>query len=199
MRVIEFEQGTEEWLNARLGIPTASNFSKILTASGKRSAQLEGYVNQLVSEKLTSEPAFKFTSDAIERGIELEPHARLSYIHETGRNVDLIGLCLLDDIDAGASPDGLVEDGLIEIKCPLGHTMIDYLDNPGLPGNYKPQVQGQLWVTGREWCDFYAWHPDMISMLIRVERDEEYISLLEELVEEVVNSVNVKYEKYRRK
>ena len=59
-----------------------------------------------------------------------------------------------------------------------------------LPGLYVPQVQGQLLVTGREWCDFLSYHPDMKPLLVRVERDKNYISTLHNVLLETVDRIN---------
>ena len=89
----------------------------------------------------------------------------------------------LNDLDAGCSPDGYVDtDGLVEIKCqlPKGHvqTLAYYSRNRQAPPDYIPQVQGQLWVTGREWCDLFFFHPDLPKLVIRIPRDDKYINLL---------------------
>ena len=112
-----------------------------------------------------------------------------------------VGLCLHDIIDAGASPDGLVgDDGLLEIKCPFEADIhVEYLRAQALPDKYKPQVMGQLWITGREWCDFLSYHERMKPMLVRVYRDEEYITVLEQIVNEAVKEISNLTEKYRRK
>ena len=96
-----------------------------------------------------------------------------------------------DGTDAyGGSPDGLVgDDGLIEIKCPKASTLISYHAGKALPNQYKPQVQGLLMISGRDWCDFFAWHPGLKPFLLRVHADfgyqakiaENLLKLLEEI------------------
>jgi len=117
----------------------------------------------------------------MQRGTDLEPLAKEVYELVSGESVFDIGFCKHDDLEAGCSPDGLVGDnGLLEIKCPMAHTMVGYLRAGNkLPSKYKAQVQGQMWVTHREWCDFMAYHPDMTLLLVRVERDQEFIDKLE--------------------
>lgn len=183
MRVTEHEQRSAGWFAARLGVPTASSFSKLVTPTGKKAASFDTYVNQLIAEKLTGEPTYIPATEAMQRGTDLEPFARAFYELVYDVEVFEIGLCLHDTVNAGASPDGLVgDDGLLEIKCPMASTMVGYLRDDKLPTQYIPQVQGQLWITDRDWCDFLAWHPNTRPLLIRVERDNEYISTLSELV-----------------
>jgi len=94
-----------------------------------------------------------------------------------------VGFCMHDILRCGVSPDGLIgDDGGIEIKCPKPSTHVKYLRNGKLPSEYKAQVMGCLWITGREWWDFMSYHPQMPNLLIRVHRDEEYINQLERLV-----------------
>jgi hypothetical protein len=93
--------------------------------------------------------------------------------------VEQVGLCYSDDKKFACSPDGLVgEDGGLEIKCPLVATHIGYLLNGELPSDYFQQVQGCLFVTGRKWWDFMSYSPGLKPFIIRVKRDEGFISLL---------------------
>lgn len=190
MRLIECEQGSEEWLKARLGVPSASNFSKLITMKGTLSTQAKAYVDALVAETITGESTYVKVTDAMQRGTELEPYARERYFYETGNSVEEVGFCLHDDYQAGASPDGLIgEDGGLEIKCPLGGTMVSYLRVGRLPSKYWQQVQGCLHITGRKWWDFMAYHPDMKPLIVRVERDEAFIAALDVLLIDVVKEI----------
>jgi len=190
MRLIECEQGSEEWLKARLGVPSASNFSKLITMKGTLSTQAKAYVDALVAETITGESTYVKVTDAMQRGTELEPYARERYFYETGNSVEEVGFCLHDDYQAGASPDGLIgEDGGLEIKCPLGGTMVSYLRVGRLPSKYWQQVQGCLHITGRKWWDFMAYHPDMKPLIVRVERDEAFIAALDALLIDVVKEI----------
>ncbi len=190
MRVTEYEQRSEEWFAARLGVPTASSFGRLITPTGKPSASADAYIDELIAEKITGKRIEIPTTYAMTRGTEIEPEARKNYEFINDCQVFEVGLCLHDEIDAGASPDGLVgDDGLLEIKCPLAHTHIGYLREGKLPPKYNAQVQGQLWITGREWCDFMSYHPDMKIFIVRVERDEKYIQVLEEVVTAVCSTI----------
>jgi hypothetical protein len=197
VRLIDCEQGSDEWLEARLGVPSASNFSKVLTTKGTPSTQAKSYVDALVAEAITGESTYVKVTDAMQRGTELEPYARDRYILETGNQVQEVGFCLHDDYRAGASPDGLIgEDGGLEIKSPLGGTMVSYLRGGRLPSKYYQQVQGCLYITGRKWWDFMAYHPDMKPLIVRVERDEDFISILDETLRKVVDEIETLVERY---
>jgi putative phage-type endonuclease len=197
MKIINVEQRTPEWFAARLGVPSASNFGKVITPGGKKSTQVEGYLNRLVADILTGRSEQMESSDAMQRGTELEPEAR-EYYELIAGPVQEIGFCIHDD-GFGCSPDGVVgEDGLLEIKCPLAHTQVEYLRDNCIPSIYIPQVQGQMLVMGKQWCDFLSYHPDMKPLLVRVERDEKFIAILHEALCELVERVKSSVEACRK-
>jgi YqaJ-like viral recombinase domain len=189
MRIIDIQQQTEEWERWR-NRPTASEFSSFITpARGDYSAQATGYAAKIVAKQLGvyTEPPPTYW---MEWGNEHEPNAKHAYTQHTGRAVVDVGFILPDGTDAyGGSPDGLVgDDGLIEIKCPAPETLINYHANGTFPVQYRPQVQGLLLISGRLWCDFFVFHPELTPFLIRVEPDYEYqtkmaVGLLELLKE----------------
>ena len=199
MLVSNFEQGSSEWLQSRLGKPTASNFGKLITPTGKPSTSAEGYINELIAQRITGELPEFYTNAAMERGNELEPAAKALYEFINGVEVVQVGLCLHDTLDCGASPDGLIGvDGGIEIKCPLPNTHIAYLREGVVPGKYIPQIQGCLWITGREWWDFMSYHPAMEDLIVRVERDNEYIKKLADQVERAVDIIKTESKKWSK-
>ena len=198
MRIIECEQGTPEWLQARLGIPSASSYAKLVTTTGKASAQATAYINQLVAERITGEPTFFQVTDPMQRGMDLEPQARTAYEMETGNLVIQVGFLMHDTLQAGASPDGLIgQNGGLEIKCPSAHTHVEYLRDGDLPIKYFQQVQGCLWISGRDWWDFMSYHPKMEPLIVRVFRDEEFIKALECAVIEAVQMIEILTMKFR--
>ena len=198
MRIIECEQGTPEWLQARLGVPSASSYSKLVTTTGKSSAQAEAYINQLVAERITGEATVFHVTEPMARGVELEPEARFRYEMETGNLVRQVGFLMHDTLQAGASPDGLVgENGGLEIKCPSPATHVEYLRDGNLPSKYIQQVQGCLWISGRDWWDFLSYHPKMEPLIVRVFRDEEFIKALECAVIEAVQMIELLTIKFR--
>jgi len=182
MIMLDLDQGSPEWLKARLGIPTASRFKDIITpARADRSKSSQSYLYELLAERLTNEPSDFFVSEWMQRGNELEPAARDAYAFLSGDEVTQTGIMLNDEQTIGASPDGLIsDDGGIEIKCPKPATLVRYMVEDALPDVYRPQVQGNLWISGREWWDFVAYHPGMELFIKRIYRDEAYIQKLEQ-------------------
>ena len=185
------KQGSEEWLLARLGIPTASNFDKIITSTGKESTTLPKYALELATQCLLSEPEPTYKNEAMQRGNDLEPLARQAYAEQTFSVVDdEVGF--IKNNGCIGSPDGLIgDDGLIEIKCPLATTHAKYLLDNKLPTDYVQQVQGLLWVSERKFCDFVSFHPNFKEkqlFIVRVERDETYIAELARLAQKTITT-----------
>lgn len=184
MRVITADQGTDEWKQARVGVPSGSKFADIMAKGG--GATRATYLTALALERITGVREDFKTTFAMEQGTEREPFARSAYEAHTGQFVTEIGFCMHDTMMVGVSPDGLVgKAGMTEYKCPMPKTHLEYLRlEPGkCPTAYRWQVQGQLWVTEREWCDFVSYNPDFpenAQMVIRrVVRDEIAIAELE--------------------
>ena len=178
------EQGTEDWLSLRRGKFSASTFKNLFM--GKTTQGYQDEIMRVVFERLTGESPESFSNDYMKRGNELEPHAKARYIMDTFNKVEDSGFFELNEW-VGCSPDGLIgEDGLIEIKCPKYTTMINYLLKKELPSEYKWQVHGQMWITGRKWCDFVGYHPKLPLVIVRVERDEELIKELQAEVETAI-------------
>lgn len=184
MKIIDCEQGSDEWKAARLGIPTASSFDKILSPGGKPSTQAEPYMLQLLAEIITGAPTETFKNGAMDRGTELEPEAVQFYELRNEAEAIKIGFCTDDAGTFGASPDRLIgEDGGLEIKCPLAHTHVKYLLDGKMDIGYYPQVQGNMLVTGRKWWDWMSYHPKMPALILRVPRNDKYIfSMQAELI-----------------
>jgi len=175
-------QGSDEWLQIRLGKITGSMVHNIMSngRGGKPSAMTHSYMMQLIADKLTGKPPEQFKSKEMLWGNECEGAARERYKFESGNDVDEIGFYELNDY-VGYSPDGVInDDGLLEIKCPKSTTQLHrFFEDLGLPKDYKPQVQFGLLVTGRQWCDFVSYDPRLPDssgyLITRIERDEEYI------------------------
>lgn len=186
MQVHNVEQGSPEWFAVRLGIPTASEFSKIITATGKASAQANDYMLTLVAERMLGHEVEKWQGNMwTERGKELEQEAADYYELTTGTELQKVGFVTNDAGTAGCSPDRLVgDDGLLEVKCPAAHTHLKYMMDKKLDTAYMPQLQGQLFVTGRQWVDIISYYPELKPVIIRVARNEEYISTLQKLLED---------------
>ena len=186
MKIIDFPQGSPEWLQARVGLVTASRIADVIakTKTGP-SASRAGYLGELVAERLTGQSAESgYTNADMQRGTELEPDARFAYELQTNQIVETCGLVLHPTLQAGASPDGLVgADGLLEIKCPRTHVHIDYIEGGKPPAKYIPQMAWQCICTGRAWCDFASYDPrlpeSMRLIVIRLHRDDAMIAELE--------------------
>ena len=201
MRVIDHEQGTQEWLQSRLGCPSGSGFDRLITSSGKPSTQADGYINQLIAELLTGETTEVKVTEWMQRGTDLEPFARnfFELMSGNGNEVQEVGFCKHDTMECGVSPDGLIgTDGGLEIKCPTPATHIAYLRAGVLPSKYKQQVQGCMWVTGRDWWDFMSYHERMPALIVRVERDDDYIKLLAEEVSKAVDTIQSEVNRLRK-
>jgi hypothetical protein len=178
MIVHNCKQGDEEWLQLRLGIPTASEFDRILTpAKLQLAAASKAYMHLKVAEWMYGAPLETYDVGAHgwgARGKELEPEAVRYYEMERECETAAVGLVTTDDGMIGASPDRLVgEDGLYEGKAPALETHVGYmLDPQSLVDEYRLQVQGQLWVCHRAWCDMHSYSPGFPSVIVRVLPDE---------------------------
>jgi len=177
MQVLNLEQGTIEWFDARKGIPTASCFSKIVTsAKCEKSKTSKTYMYELIAEKLGASNE-SFSNNWTDRGNELEDMARSTFAFITDTEIVEVGMIKTDCGKIGCSPDGLIgEDGGIEIKCPKASTHIKYLLDGILPLEYKMQVMGSLMVSERKYWYFMSYHPELKPFILKVERDEEFIS-----------------------
>lgn len=195
MKVHDVEQNSDAWLGLRLGIPTASEFGKIITSTGKPSTQAAAYQDRLIAEWLTGASVDGFSNKWTDRGHEIEPEARAFYAMERDMEVSTVGFITRDDGLAGASPDGVVEvGGLLEIKSPAAHTQVKYLLGEKVPTEYRVQTQGQLYIAERDWSDFLSYHPDLPPVLIRVERDEPFIKALREQLDKFIAGLLAKRE-----
>jgi putative phage-type endonuclease len=189
------EQRSEEWFKARLGKVTASRVADILAKikSGE-SASRRNYKIQLVSERLTGEKQETYINQAMQDGIDREFYARERYVQQFGE-VEEVGFIQHPTLEAGASPDGMVgEDGIIEIKCPMGTTHTETLMSQDVPSKYMPQIQFQLLCTGRKWCDFVSYNPmfpEHLQVFVkRVEADADYQKELEAEVKQFLSEVD---------
>jgi len=177
IKIYNMEQGTPEWFMARRGVPSASNFKKIITAKKwELSSSAEVYAVDLVAEVAQGgapEAIKSYCSPDMEHGTETEPEARNYYnllgfgdVTEVGFVVDSLGRF-------GCSPDGLVgEEGGLELKCPKLSTQAKRLWQGTLPDEYKAQVHGSMIITGRKWWDFMSYAIGLPPFIIRVYPDE---------------------------
>lgn len=192
MKILEFEQRTPEWYEARRGKPTASSFDKIITTDGKQSKQRQKYLYGLAAEMASGLTEDTFQTQAMLNGVEREYTARKFYELVRGCEVKEVGLCLDDNEKCGCSPDGLIgENGLIEIKCPIGSTHVSYFMNGNeVPIEYFTQIQGQLLITQREWCDFVSYYPGLKPVIVREEPNSTFQKLLKKELELFCEELN---------
>ena len=192
MKVHECLQHSEEWDALRLGIPTSSEFKSILTPTKlQRSTSRESYLYTLAAQRISGRSDPTFTSTAMEEGIRREEESRRVYAMNHEVAVRRVGFCTEDGGRWGCSPDGLVgDDGMVELKNPLGKTMIGYLLKQAIPTEYHFQIQSQLFVTGREWCDFAPYYPGLPEVCLRVEPDRVIHKALASALVEFCNELD---------
>lgn len=185
MKVLTVAQGSAEWFAARLGIPTASCFNKLVTPKeAKPSAQAGPYRNQLLAEYLLGTSGDTTDFDFTARGADLEESARNYYELRNDCDVEQVGFILRDDGRCGGSPDGLVgKDGMVEIKVPSAANHVGHLCDGFSALDYRCQMQGNLWIAEREWCDLMSYHPTLPPVVVRWHRDDIFIATLAPIIE----------------
>lgn len=186
-------QGSPQWRALRCGIPTASQFHRIITPKKReRSSQLDQYARELAAEKLLGQPIETITTRAMAQGTEREAAAVAVYELRRGVEADLVGFMTTDDGRVGASPDRIVRslNRLLECKSPQPHTHIGYLLGAGPDENYFCQLQGQLYVANYEQVDIVSFYPGLPDVVVEVRRDEKFIAALEPLLGELCGLVD---------
>jgi len=197
-RIIECEQGSPEWFEARRGIPTASRYGDVL-AEGKGVMRAR-YMRQLAGEIITEEPMETYKNDKMERGKKHEPDLRKRYAFDHDVDVEQVGFLRSNMIATGCSPDGLVGvDGMLEIKSSEPDLLIELLDSGRAPTQHMPQIQGNLWITGRDWCDLVIGWPKLPLFTARVKRDEPYMANLRRELERFNQELHEMVERIKAK
>lgn len=195
------DQGSPEWYEERLGKVTGSRFADVM--AWKRGRNKSGghntYMLELASELLTGRPHSEFSAKATDWGHKHEDDARTWYVIETGNEVQRAPF-VNHPVHAGVgcSPDSFVgDDGILEIKCPFNSTVhLSTLLSGRVPEEHEAQVHGNMWVTGRQWCDFISYDPRMKDsslafFMVRVERDDQYMAEIEEAVVRFRDQLNI--------
>lgn len=192
MIIHDIPQGSAEWKLLRLGIPTASEFSRLITSKNAPSASLPLYAGELAAELYAGKSLSEFDGNTwMERGKDMEQEAADLYAFTTDRNVQTCGFITMDDGLCGCSPDRLVDDdGLLEIKCQKAERHLEslhyYAKHNKCPPGKVQQTQGQMWVTGRKWSDLMFYHPDLPPLIIRQTPDLAMHAALAEGVKAVI-------------
>ena len=198
IEIIDCEQNSPQWFEARRGLPTASMFATIQASgrSGGESKTRATYLRKLAGEIITGEPAESFTNKHMERGHEMEDEARKFYAFMSDNEPKLVGF--IRNGAKGGSPDSLIGDnGLLEIKTALPHILIEYIEKDKFPPEHVAQAQGNLWVSEREWLDISIYWPKLPPFIKRSHRDEAYISNLSRAVDQFNDELSALVERVR--
>lgn len=190
MEIFDVEQGSEEWYALRRGIPTASMF-KVLMVKNDTKAGRTTYLHKLVGERLSGENMENFSNAAMEDGKKKEPELLRHYAFVRDCEPMLVGFIREGNAPRffGCSPDALIgDDGMLEIKRAAPHILIPMrlkaLADPNyFPPEHYAQCQGGMMVSGSQWCDLIVGYPPMKPLIVRTERNEDYIAQLRDAVD----------------
>jgi len=206
-------QGSPEWHEARIGKITGSRFKDVLSKGG--GVTRAKYMRDLLLERKTGICVDGYYDKNMAKGQVVEPQARTYYEKVNNAGSDIYGSVKVEQVGfidhpleqykgyVGISPDGLIGiDGGLEIKCPTVKVHLEYIAKNVMPSQYVAQVQGNMWITGRQWWDFESFCPEVKAepfWCIRVNRDQAYINKLasavdifiQEMVEMQKNQVEV--------
>jgi exodeoxyribonuclease (lambda-induced) len=178
-------QGTDEWLNARRGRITGSQFkvTRDRLKNGEYTSKAKLYAMDTARERCGGKAADVYVNSAMRFGSEQEPLARVAYEDATGLLVEEVGFAFTTDGKFGASPDGLVDhDGMVEIKTMVSSDTLFKAVVAGEHGEYIDQINGSMWLLGRKWCDLILWAPDLPAELRltvrRIHRDDNAVDAL---------------------
>lgn len=193
MKIHNVEQRSGAWYSLRMGVPTASDFSRAITPKkGGLSTQGVEYAAELALEMFTGQPNEDFGgTEWMDRGAGLEDEAIAQYEMLYDVDVERVGFITSDDGNRGCSPDGLVgDDGMIEVKClkDKNHVkaLLNYSEFDEVDPKYTPQTQGQMLIAERQWCDLLFYCPGMPLLPIRQYPDEAYVKSLDEALTEII-------------
>ena len=202
MIIYNIDQRSEPWYLAKCGLVTSTRF-KSLCAKDKTGAYKD-LITNLACEIITGKMEETYSNALMEYGIETEPLARKEYEDIIDCEVKTVGFITPDEDSKyyswiGDSPDGLLPDeGVLEIKCPLARTHLEYIEANKLPAEYRHQVQGHLFVTGLKYCDFMSYVPGMKSFIIRVYPDLELFAEFEKRLDQAIKQIQNKIEVYNK-
>lgn len=200
MKFYNVSQGSAEWYRLRSGRPTASNFHRIITARGEPSRQAMAYLYRLVAERLLNETLDDDLGfvQYVKDGQEREPQAVALFNFTNEVQLEPGGFMVTDDGRVGCSPDRVLKGGkeAVEVKCPAPQTMVKYYAE-GVGDDYKPQVQGHIFVGGFDAVHFFAYHPQMPPYHKITLPDRHYLVALQAALTAFCNSLDVMTERMR--
>ncbi len=203
MIIHNIDQQSEAWFHARCGRVTGTRFKDLV--AGETTDTYKKLVSNIVCEIITEKMEETYSNAIMEHGIETEPIARKGYESIFDVEVKTVGFITRDEDDKyfdwiGISPDGLLPDeGILEIKCPIARTHLEYIESNKLPSEYKYQVQGQLFVTGLKYCHFMSYVEGMKPFIIPVYPDPVLFAEFEKRLDLLMVHVQSKlltYQKY---
>jgi len=186
------DQGSIDWTEIRRGIPTASEFKKLVTSTGAPSKSMREYAMVLAADLYADKALDRFEGNQYtERGILLESDAKTTYEFMRDMEVGTVGFVTDDAGLYGCSPDGLVDDnGLVEFKCQIAkkhvETLLYYRKHEKCPTDFVAQTQGQMYICEREWCDLVFYHPDLPMLIIRQTPDKKVVDTLKDQLAAVI-------------
>ena len=193
---LEVEQKSPEWYAARRGIPTSSEFGRIIGVTGKVSTA-KSYLYELAGARITGVDKGNFQSAAMARGTEQEPEARAYFELVMGVEVEQVGFILDDSRLYGCSPDGIFGDTGLEAKCPLIHTHIGYLLAGVLPSDYFQQVHGIMLILGVNHYWFLSYYPGLPALILDVQRDWGFTAALKVALDDFCSELDEVEKKLR--
>lgn len=187
IEIITCEQGSPEWYQARLGLPTASEFKTVMAKGEGKTRRT--YMLKLLGELMTGESEESYSNAHMERGKAQEADARNLYAFHRQVDPELVGF--IKNGPKGCSPDSLIgKNGMLEVKTKLSHLQLEVLLANRVPPEHVAQCQGALWVAEREWIDFCSYRPKLPLFVIRAYRDETYIKKLSSEVDQFLAEMN---------
>ena len=196
----ECEQGTEEWLRIRMGMPTSSEFATVMASAkdGKERKTRNTYMRKLAGELITGEPMENYVNAFMERGKAMEAEARDFYAFTTDEVIQRVGF-ITNGHQRGCSPDSLIgSSGMLEIKTAAPHILIEKIEADKFPPEHVAQCQGNLMVAEREWIDIGIYWPKMPMFVKRAYRDEVYIRNMSAEIDAFNAELHELVEKIRR-
>jgi putative phage-type endonuclease len=202
MIIYNIEQGSEAWFTARCGRVTSTRFKDLM--AGESTDTYKKLVTNIVCEMITGKMEETYSNALMEHGIETEPIARMEYESIFDIEVKQVGFITPDEDHKyhdwiGISPDGLLPDeGIIEIKCPLARTHLEYIESGKLPSEYRYQVQGQLFVTGFKYCHFMSFVENMKPFIIPVLPDVDLFLQFEKRLDLLREHIQNKLSLYKQ-
>lgn len=180
LKIFDCEQGSPEWYEARLGLPTASCYHKVMANPRKGSTvslTRRSYMMHLVGERITgkSSAEYAFKSHHMERGNEWEQDVCdiYGFSHADGQELTKQGFLKHLELNTGCSVDRLVgTKGILSVKTAGPHILSEIILADRFPPEHMQQAQGELWLTEREWVDIAIYWPGMPLFVKRTKRDQ---------------------------